>query len=53
VHGVEFLAHDGFFLGEWWVGVCIERERGDEERGYDRGSGDGEGCTVGMESMIP
>lgn len=21
------------FLGEWWVGVCIERERGDDERG--------------------
>lgn len=21
--------------------------------GYDRGSGNGEGCTVGMESMIP
>lgn len=22
VHGVEFLAHDGVFLGEGWVGVC-------------------------------
>lgn len=40
MHGVEFLAHDSVLLGEWWGGVCIEREGGDAKGGgYDRESG--------------
>lgn len=44
-----------FFLGEGWVGVCIERESGDCDgwRGCDRESRQGGGCIVPMESMIP